>query len=38
MAKTGFIIDVYGKGKPFGKTKIIAYRADMDALNMKELN
>ena len=33
-AVTGFIFDIYGKGPAVGESKIIAFRADMDALTM----
>jgi hippurate hydrolase len=38
MAKTGLIVDLIGKGPANGENKLIAFRADMDALKMTELN
>jgi hippurate hydrolase len=37
-AKTGIVVDIKGKGKESGKPFTIAFRADMDALPMKEDN
>ena len=37
-AKTGLVIDIKGKGPTSGKPKMIAFRADMDALPMTEDN
>lgn len=36
--KTGWTIDIYGKGTPKGENKLIALRADIDALSMTEAN
>lgn len=35
---TGLIVDLTGKGEPVGEARCIAFRADMDALSMVELN
>ena len=35
---TGLIVDLCGKAEPKGERKCIAFRADMDALTMQELN
>lgn len=37
-AQTGLVVDIKGKGEPSGQPKVIAIRADMDALNMPEEN
>ena len=38
IAKTGLIITLQGLGNPIGEQKTIAFRADIDALHMKEEN
>ena len=39
MAKTGLVVDIRGKGPPTSaESKVVALRADMDALVMKEQN
>ena len=37
-AKTGLIVDITGKAKPEGAPRLIAFRADIDALEMLEHN
>lgn len=38
-ATTGLVVDIKGKGEPVGEEdKIVAFRADIDALEMKEEN
>ena len=38
MAKTGLIVDIIGTAPVEGENRTIAFRADMDALRMTELN
>ena len=38
LAKTGMIVDIYGKGPKEGKDFLIGFRADMDALETYEGN
>jgi len=37
VARTGIIVDIYGKGQPSGKPFCIAIRADMDGLPIQEV-
>ena len=36
VAETGIIVDIHGEGEPAATFKVIALRADMDALPMDE--
>lgn len=38
MAKTGFVVDIPGQGPPSDTKKVIAFWADLDALEMFEGN
>lgn len=38
LEPTALYVDLKGKGKESGKSRCIAFRADMDALSMVEAN
>ena len=38
IAKTGLVVDLVGQAPPKGENFTVAFRADMDALEMKENN